>query len=58
MLAEFGRTGFDTQVVNEQRWPELPTPRHRLDPAFRGFDDQDLQVSGFSVVLRKSVNGR
>jgi SAM-dependent methyltransferase len=55
MLDAFAALGFDIDFVEAQRWSTLPTPRKRMDPAFRQFDDQDLRVHGFTVVLAKPL---
>ncbi len=51
MLDLFKRAGFDTQVVDLKRWPELPTPRSRLG-RFRDLSDEDLTVSVFQAVAK------
>lgn len=43
--------GFTAQVVQVDRWPALPTARESLAPAFRVFTDEQLNVSGFDVLL-------
>lgn len=53
MLALFDRAGFDCQIPRVVRWGALPTPRAKLDKAFRKLPDDDLLVSGFDVVLRR-----
>lgn len=53
MIALFDRTGFDCQLPRVVRWDALPTPRPKLDEAFRDLSDGDLLVSGFDVVLRR-----
>ena len=53
MVALFSGVGFDCRVSRVVRWDALPTPRARLDEAFRDLPDNDLLVSGFDVVLRR-----
>lgn len=53
MISLFERAGFDCQLPRVMRWDTLPTPRAKLDEAFRCLPDDDLLVSGFDVVLRQ-----
>ncbi len=53
MLDLFNRAGFTVDCSGVQRWDAMPTPRVKLDDAFRGLPDDDLLVSVFDVVLRK-----
>jgi SAM-dependent methyltransferase len=52
ILRIFAQAGFHCSTPRVLRWDRLPIPRDRLDPAFQGFSDEDLRVSGFDVVLR------
>jgi SAM-dependent methyltransferase len=52
MLAMFERAGFEINVVSQTKFDELPTPREKMDSAFRGLSAEDLIVAGFDVVLR------
>jgi hypothetical protein len=52
MLDLFQEAGFETQIVKLNRWKRLPTPRAKLSREFRGIPDEDLCISGFSVILR------
>jgi SAM-dependent methyltransferase len=52
MLDLFRQAGFEPEVVETNRWPNLPTPRERLAPEFDRFSDRDLCVSVFQAVLR------
>jgi hypothetical protein len=52
MLTLFQEAGFETQIVRLNRWERLPTPRAKLSREFRGIPDEDLCISGFSVILR------
>lgn len=52
LLERFRRAGFTVETVEPQRWPALPTPRHRLAPPFRDLPENELLVRGFDVTLR------
>ena len=52
MLASFRAAGFAVEIIAVERWPSLPTPRHRLAAPFRDLPEAELLVSGFDVVLR------
>ena len=54
MLERFARAGLAAAVTRVDRWPDLPTPRASLDPAFRDLAEEDLMVHGFDVVLRRA----
>jgi len=51
-LELFKRAGFDVEVKRVLRWDRLPTPRNKLNEAFRSLPDDELLVYGFDVVLR------
>jgi len=53
IVALFSRVGFDSQLPRVVRWDALPTPRAKLDEAFRCLPDDDLLVNGFDIVLRR-----
>jgi SAM-dependent methyltransferase len=53
MITLFEQVGFDCQIPRVVRWESLPTPRVKLDEAFRLLPEDDLLVSGFDVVLRR-----
>ena len=53
MVALFDRVGFDCRLLRVMRWDALPTPRTKIDEAFRYLPDDDLLVSGFDVALRR-----
>jgi hypothetical protein len=55
MMTMFQKAGFSVDVVDVKRWSQLPTPRSKLDPQFRGMADEELLVMGFVVVLRPAV---
>jgi len=48
--------GFDTAVPALSRWPELPTPRRRMARQFRRFDDDELRIASFDLLLRRSLD--
>jgi SAM-dependent methyltransferase len=43
--------GFTVQSIELQHWPALPIDRGALHEAFRAFDDDELRIRGFCVVL-------
>jgi len=43
--------GFEVKSTEVNQWPSLPVPRPELDPQFRDLAEDELRVSGFSVVL-------
>ena len=52
MLKLFEQAGFQTEVVQVDRWTRLPITRSRLAAEFRGLSDHELSVSAFDVLLR------
>jgi SAM-dependent methyltransferase len=52
MLEIFERSGFRCELLQVDRWPELPIARSALAPRFRSLPDDDLRVKGFDVLLR------
>lgn len=52
MLEIFLQAGFSAEVSNIQRWETLPIERARMAKPFRDIPDQQLNVSGFNVLLR------
>jgi hypothetical protein len=48
----FEGAGFDCEVLNVNRWPELPTPRARLAAEYRDLPDDELLIRAFEVVVR------
>lgn len=57
ILALATQAGLTASVHNESRWDRIPTPRQKLDPAFRDLAENDLLVSGFHVSFRPSPRG-
>lgn len=54
MLAILKRANFMTQLTEVRRWDVLPISRTQLDRAFSALPDDDLNVSGFDVLLRRN----
>lgn len=54
MLDCFRRAGFEVAIGDVRKWDHLPVARSVLAPPFSEFSDDELLVSGFDVVLRKS----
>jgi SAM-dependent methyltransferase len=52
MLSQFREAGFKVDTVVSRSWPELPTPRQKLNSKFQGLPDAELNVRGFDVLLR------
>lgn len=52
LLGLFAEAGFRAEVPEVNRWDRLPTPRDRMRPEFQRFDDDDLLVRSFNVLLR------
>lgn len=54
MIGIFEQAGF-TCIAGPKivRWEKLPTPRDKLDPAFRQLPDEDLLVDTFDILLKK-----
>lgn len=51
MLDLFKASGLEPEVVQIDRWRELPTARKKLAEEFREIEDDELRVSGFDVIL-------
>jgi SAM-dependent methyltransferase len=52
MLDMFKEAGFAIKSVEVDRWESLPIKRSELDKQFSSFTDEELRVSGFSVILQ------
>ena len=52
LLQLFQKAGFSTEVIGLSRWDEVPIRRRSLAREFHHFDDADLMIKGFDVVLR------
>ncbi len=51
MLELFKRSRFEPEVVQVDRWNDLPTAREKLAEEFSEAEDDELRVSGFDVIL-------
>ena len=56
LLEIFRRAGFTVVKDEPVHWDRLPVRRQALASAFRSLPDEDLLVSGFSVLLRASAH--
>ena len=54
MVGIFEQAGFKCTLLRVTRWEQLPTPRVKMDPAFRQLSDDDLLVRSFDILLKKS----
>jgi len=52
MIAMMEAAGFDVELIQESRWPAMPTPRRAMAPEFQGLADEDFMVREIRVVLR------
>jgi SAM-dependent methyltransferase len=52
MLRLFEEAGFEPEVVEVDKWGEVPLRRKNMNKQFHEFPDEDLRVKGFSAVLR------
>ncbi len=55
MLQQFTDAGFAVDLGEVRRWDVLPTPRNKMDVMFTGLSDEQLNISGFDVVLNKAA---
>ncbi len=53
IIALFKEAGFDVELVEVRRWQTLPTPRKKMAKMFVDLSEEELNVSGFDVLLRK-----
>jgi len=51
MVRLFEDAGFDCTITGMKRYVRVPLERHKMAPAFRGVSEDDLLISGFSVVM-------
>jgi len=51
MMAHARGAGFATSVPSLARWPLLPTPRTAMATEFAQFDDEDLRIANFGLLL-------
>jgi SAM-dependent methyltransferase len=52
MVRFFHQAGFAVNICEVRRWEGLPTRRDKLAKVFQPIPDEELQVSGFDVLLR------
>ena len=52
MLSLMAASGFEVEIVNVNRWSQMPIDRKKLNSIFTKLSDDDLLVSGFDVLLR------
>jgi len=58
MLGIFEKSGFDVEVVQANRWQQLPTPRNKFAEAFRSISTDELLISEFDVVLHPRMKNQ
>jgi SAM-dependent methyltransferase len=56
MLRRFSSAGYEITSQVTDRWHQLPTPRVRLHEQFRDLPEEDLNVRGLRVVLRRGFD--
>ena len=54
MKIRFGKAGFLVEVLNTDRWENSPIAKKKLSSVFSELSDDELLISGFNVLLRKS----
>ncbi len=54
MISCFRKVGFIVDSVEFQVWDSLPLSRQKLAKEFQALSDEDLNVSGFNILLSKS----
>jgi hypothetical protein len=54
MMSYFIDSGFTANAFNTIRWNKLPIDREALDVIFSDFEDEDLNIQVFDVILRPS----
>jgi predicted SAM-dependent methyltransferase len=52
MLNLFRKAEFMVEVVDRKSWHSLPTPRSKLSKKFQLLSDEELCISGFTVLLK------
>ena len=52
MLETFHQVGFESEVVEVKRWPQLPIPRPQIWEGFQHWDDEELRIAEFTVKLK------
>ena len=51
MLDYFRHARLVPDVIKMDKWDKLPTPRNRLRGSFRDLSEDELLISGFTVLL-------
>ncbi|MEY2423066.1 MAG: hypothetical protein QOI95_3133 [Acidimicrobiaceae bacterium] len=54
IIASMTRAGYDAEVVDHDRWPDLPVKRAKLAARFRDLPADELLIRWFDVVARPS----
>lgn len=52
MVDIFAQAGFSVEVVSLKQWQNLPTPKAKMSEKFKNLLDEELCISGFSLLLR------
>lgn len=55
MIRFFVEAGFECEVIGESHWDQLPTSKRKMNNAFHNIPDEELCVSGFDVLLKKTT---
>lgn len=55
IVSAFRSAGLEVETPNVDRWTILPTPRAAINPVFRNVPDEELRISGFDMVTRKTM---
>ena len=53
LIEKFRLANFRYEISNSLYWNELPLPIEKLNSRFHNFDESDLKVKQFDVVLYK-----
>ena len=54
MVSEFEKAGFDIKILNTNDWDKAPIARKNLAEEFSEIDEEDLLISGFDVILKRT----
>ena len=55
MITLFEEAGFRVEICHINRWKSLPLSKRVLSRPFQDLSDEELTISGFSCLLRKSI---
>lgn len=47
--------GFEPELDEINRWPALPVPRRKLDPAFQAMPEEDLLIATIRIIMRPAA---